>query len=44
METKGPTLEEIARLFDGRNAAVADEVTIANRLSEKVKSERNETI
>jgi hypothetical protein len=31
----GPTLEEIAMLFDGDEAAVADEERLANRLSEK---------
>ncbi|KAK5136540.1 hypothetical protein LTR08_002884 [Meristemomyces frigidus] len=35
VETKGPTLEEIARLFDGDDAAVAHESMVANRLQEK---------
>lgn len=32
VETNGPTLEEIAELFDGPHAAVADEETIGERL------------
>ncbi|KAK5166054.1 uncharacterized protein LTR77_008315 [Saxophila tyrrhenica] len=36
VETKGPTLEEIALLFDGDQAAIADEQNMASRLNEKV--------
>ena len=35
VETNGPTLEEVARLFDGDDAAVASEETIEQRLQEK---------
>ncbi|KAK5734463.1 hypothetical protein LTR17_008964 [Elasticomyces elasticus] len=35
VETKGPTLEEIAHLFDGDGAAVASVETIEHRLNEK---------
>ncbi|KAK5676105.1 hypothetical protein LTS10_011395 [Elasticomyces elasticus] len=35
VETKGPTLEEIAHLFDGDSAAVASEEIIEHRLNEK---------
>lgn len=35
VETKGPTLEEIAKLFDGEDAVVVDEQTIERRLHEK---------
>lgn len=31
----GPTLEEIARLFDGEGAAVASEETVERRVQEK---------
>lgn len=36
VETKGPTLEEIARLFDGDDAAVADELMIQQQAYGKV--------
>jgi hypothetical protein len=39
VETKGPTLEEIAILFDGPNAAVADEPKMKSVLQEKADSE-----
>lgn len=35
VETKGPTLEEIARLFDGDQAHLASEETIEQRVREK---------
>ena len=36
VETKGPTLEEIAKLFDGEDAAAVDKRTIESRLYEKL--------
>jgi hypothetical protein len=39
VETKGPTLEEIAILFDGPDAAVADEPKTMSVLQEKADSE-----
>jgi hypothetical protein len=39
VETKGPTLEEIAILFDGPIAAVADELKLDSVLQEKADSE-----
>lgn len=41
VETRGPTLEEIAVLFDGENAAVADEGTVEGRLTEKAEAQYN---
>lgn len=35
VKTEGPSLEEIAILFAGENAAVADEDTLEGRLHEK---------
>ena len=39
VETKGPTLEEIAILFDGPNAAVADESVMISGPHEKARSD-----
>lgn len=36
VETKGPTLEEIAILFDGPDAAVSDQTSHERSLQEKV--------
>lgn len=33
--SSGPTLEEIARLFDGDDAALASEETVERRVQEK---------
>ena len=39
VETRGPTLEEVAILFDGKNAAVANEETLEGRLNEKAEAQ-----
>ena len=39
IETKGPTLEEIAILFDGPDAAVVDEAQLKVEALEKAKSD-----
>ena len=36
VETKGPTLEEIAILFDGPDAAVSDQIGHERSLQDKV--------
>ncbi|KAK3052456.1 hypothetical protein LTR09_006310 [Extremus antarcticus] len=44
VETKGPTLEEIATLFDGDRAAVADEGDMANRISVKARDDGDDYV
>lgn len=39
VETKGPTLEEIAILFDGPDAAVVDEAQLKEDAQDRAKSD-----
>lgn len=38
VETKGPTLEEIARLFDGEDADVAGKEAVDEKMQNKAES------